>query len=93
MEHDPYQVLAQRLRRRRTDAGLSLEKLGERAGVSGAYISHIEAGRKKPTLYTIERLATALQTKAEDLLVQYGKSENDDARHVRRFQELTRGLD
>jgi transcriptional regulator with XRE-family HTH domain len=44
----------------RKKSRLSLAELAEKAGISGSFLSNIERGARKPTLYTLERLANAL---------------------------------
>jgi transcriptional regulator with XRE-family HTH domain len=61
-------LLGARLRARRTRAGLQLAELAERAGVSQAYLSDMERGRKLPTLPALDAVATALGTSAAALL-------------------------
>src|SRR3712207_8525832 len=52
--------LAARLRGLRTDRGLSLDALAERAGVSRSMISLVERGESSPTAAVLNRLATGL---------------------------------
>jgi transcriptional regulator with XRE-family HTH domain len=68
MANDIYDVLAGRVRHERARAGLTLEALAEKAGVSDSFIAHIETGRKKPSLVTVHRLAVALSLPLSDLL-------------------------
>jgi transcriptional regulator with XRE-family HTH domain len=49
------------LRRHRTRLGLSQEALAERAGLHAVYISMIERGTRKPTVYVAALLAEALR--------------------------------
>ena len=44
----------------RTQAGVSKRRLASLAGFDASYITHIEAGRKKPSLDALERIAGAL---------------------------------
>ena len=44
----------------RTKAGISKRGLAKLAGLDASYISHIEAGRRKPSLDTIEKIAEIL---------------------------------
>jgi transcriptional regulator with XRE-family HTH domain len=44
----------------RTKAGLSKRQLAKKVGVDASYITNIEAGRKKPSLDTMEKLADAV---------------------------------
>lgn len=48
--------------------GLSQAELAERAGLSQPSIGAIEAGRKSPTLRTLEKIASALGISVSDLL-------------------------
>lgn len=61
------QRVGRNVRKARLAAGLSqwdlvarLEGMTDEAGVDQAYISHLENGRKNPTLVTLWRLAEAL---------------------------------
>lgn len=62
-------VFAANVKRRRMELGISQEELAERAGVHRTYIGMLERSEKNATLYSIERLATALQVLPSDLLV------------------------
>ena len=44
----------------RTKAGMSKRKLAKMAGVDASYITHIEAGRRKPSLDIMEKVAEVL---------------------------------
>ncbi len=50
-----------RVRKCRTNMGLSQERLGELAGLHRTYIGHVERGEVNPSLYNIVRLGAALQ--------------------------------
>jgi HTH-type transcriptional regulator / antitoxin HipB len=52
--------LAEAVRSRREDLGLSQRQLAERAGMTQPGIARFEAGGTTPTLPLLERLATAL---------------------------------
>jgi transcriptional regulator with XRE-family HTH domain len=63
--------LADRIRTLRTQAGLSLEELATKAGLSKTYLWELEkdeAGIKKPSADVLVRLATALSTTIADLM-------------------------
>lgn len=57
-----------RLRSLRQEAGMSQEKLAEVAGVHRTYVGHVERGETTPTLYSIVRLAAALDRDAGELV-------------------------
>jgi CheY-like chemotaxis protein len=48
------------VRRRRTDLGLSQEQLAEKANLHRTYVSDVEAGKRNPSLESIQRLVQAL---------------------------------
>jgi len=48
------------LRHLRTSKGLSQEKLAELANLDRTFVSMIERGKRRPTLETAKKLATAL---------------------------------
>lgn len=58
----PKTVLAENLRRLRTEAGLSQEELADRAGLHRTYVSSVEGGHRNVTLENIFALAEALGT-------------------------------
>ena len=53
----------------RTKAGVSKRHLAKLVGVDASYISHLEAGRRKPSLDIIEKLAEALEMPLPLLLI------------------------
>lgn len=48
------------VRRRRSAAGISQERLAELSGLERAYVSGLERGKRNPTLLTQTRIAEAL---------------------------------
>src|SRR5205809_7528918 len=48
------------VKRRRTDLGISQEELAERANLHRTYVSDVEAGKRNPSLASIQRLTLAL---------------------------------
>ncbi|HGW5536610.1 XRE family transcriptional regulator [Pseudomonas aeruginosa] len=62
-------VFAANVRRRRIELGISQEELAERAGVHRTYIGMLERSEKNATLYSIERLAGALEVEPAALLL------------------------
>ena len=92
MDSNIYQTLARRIREERKHAGLSLEALGEKAGITGAFIAHIEAARKKPTLTTIEKIAKALDLSAADLVRDLTKkADNVDQTYLTQVARMLKG--
>ncbi len=65
---DLYREIGKRVADRRHAAGLTQESVAERAGIGTSYLAHIEAGRKKPTLDTLEGIARALSVETWQLL-------------------------
>lgn len=61
-------LLGARLRTLRSKSGLQLAELAERAGITQAYLSDVERGRKLPTLVTLDALAAALGASPAKLL-------------------------
>lgn len=60
-------ILGKRIQRLRKEAGLSQEKLGEKIGVSRAYMGYIEQGRNSASLDVIAKIAKALKVPVADL--------------------------
>ncbi len=63
--------LAERIRKRREELGLSLDELSSRAKISKTYLWELERdteGEKKPSADVLLRLATELSTTLADLL-------------------------
>ena len=61
------QAFGKRVRALRVEAGLSQEKLAEKAGMHPTYLSDIERGQRNPTLEVISRLAKALGVRIREL--------------------------
>ncbi|MCK2215270.1 XRE family transcriptional regulator [Actinomadura sp. ATCC 31491] len=56
------------VRRRREEAGLTLEQLSVRSSVSRAMLSKVERGEKSPTIGVASRIAHALDASLSDLI-------------------------
>jgi len=50
-----------KLKKLRSERGLSQRALAERAGISREYLARLETARQDPTLTTLEKLAHALR--------------------------------
>ena len=61
-------ALGARLRELRKKKGLKLVALANKSGVSLAYVSEVERGRKLPSLEVLDRLAGALGLSILDVL-------------------------
>ena len=84
--------IAQILRRRRRDAGLTLQELGERCALAASTLSKIENGQMSPTYDTILRVASGLGLDMAELFT--GTSSNDVTGRrtvTRRGQGVIRG--
>jgi transcriptional regulator with XRE-family HTH domain len=65
----PQAGFGQRLRRARTDRGLTLRDISERSGISITYLSDLERGvLVNPTLDTLKKVAEALDVSLNELL-------------------------
>ena len=73
-------TVAQRVRERRTDRGLTITQLADRAGISKGMLSKIENGQTSPSLGTIAALAGALDVPVTALF--RGLEEEHDAIYV-----------
>ncbi len=93
MAESIYRILALRVREERRRADLTLEELGERAGITGAFVAHIEAGRKRPTLDTLQKLADALGLPPSSLVASQPKSgKGQDGHYMDQFARAIEGL-
>ncbi|MCU0783376.1 MAG: helix-turn-helix domain-containing protein [Verrucomicrobia bacterium] len=61
-------IVGKNIRDCRTDAGLTLEKLAEKADLSWPYLSEIERGRENISLDKLARLAQALNVTLSKLV-------------------------
>ncbi|MTI84198.1 MAG: helix-turn-helix transcriptional regulator [Firmicutes bacterium] len=64
--------LGDRIRMMRVDKDLSLQDLGQKAGVSPSYLSEIERGTVYPALNTLKRIGEALSVSASILIAREG---------------------
>jgi transcriptional regulator with XRE-family HTH domain len=61
------EILAKNLKKHRKRLGITQPELAERAGLSTNYLGMIEVARNFPTADVLERLATALGIKSNEL--------------------------
>lgn len=79
-----------RLKQTRERAGLSGSELAEETGLSQSAISRIEAGKRTPTIDTVQAIAAALKLSVSDLLGEPAQGLSDDeATLLRDFRRLT----
>lgn len=62
-------VVAETVRRARKSAGLSQEELAFEAGLDRTYISQVERGKRNVTIVVLAKIARALKTTPDRLLV------------------------
>jgi transcriptional regulator with XRE-family HTH domain len=60
-------TLGKNLNRLRMTAGLTQEKLAEKADISLRYVQQLEAGQRNPSIATLVRLRKALASSYDDL--------------------------
>lgn len=70
-----FQLIGRRVRDFRMERGLTQEKLAEEADLSIPYVSHIERGKKKASISTFIRLASALGVTVDTLLLGWQPAE------------------
>lgn len=61
----------------RRERNLSQEELSFRSGLTRAYLSGLEAGRRNPTIVSLSKLADALETDVESIVRSIKKNEVD----------------
>ena len=64
----PYKEFGRRVKQHRKLARMTQEQLAEKAGISFAFVGHIERGTRKASLDTVVKLANALKVSPEILL-------------------------
>ncbi|MCA9335361.1 helix-turn-helix transcriptional regulator [Candidatus Saccharibacteria bacterium] len=60
--------VGKRLRKIRTEKGISQEQLSEKAGYYRTYVGHIENGQHSPSVHTMWRLSKVLKVDLGELL-------------------------
>lgn len=68
MTNDIYKILGENISLYRRKHGMKLETLAKKAGISVSFLNNIEKGKRKPTLYSIEKIANALDCPLASLL-------------------------
>ncbi|WP_299652277.1 helix-turn-helix transcriptional regulator [uncultured Tateyamaria sp.] len=78
--------LATRVRAAREALGLPRRELSERSGVSPRYLAQLEAGEGNISVILLERVATALNVRIEELLSESPPMDGDVTRVARLYQ-------
>lgn len=61
-------ALGKRVQRLRKQSGKSQEEVAERTRLTQTYISLLETGKRRASMKTLEKIASAIGTKVRDLL-------------------------
>ena len=64
-----FEDFGRRVRKRRTELGLTQGELADRVGTSLSFVGHIERGTRKASLDTLVALSNALEISTDELLV------------------------
>lgn len=67
--------IGDRIRHARKSAGMSQEELAAKIRVNRSYLSLVENGKSSPTFEFMEKIASGLEIRVEDLAVGRGKGE------------------
>ncbi len=70
-------MFGEKLRQLRLEKKVSMRTLAQKAAIDFSYISQIEHGKRQPSRDVIVRLARALKTDADELLVVAGHLPED----------------
>ena len=73
-EKDIYKRMALRIRDFRYQRGYSLSQLATASGIGIKFIEDIEQSRCRPTLYTVEKIASSLDLDFEELFLSHEKT-------------------
>lgn len=84
------ELIGQRLRAYRREAGLTQESLAEKAGLHPTYIGQIERGEKNLTVGTLEKLLNAMSVSFSDFFAFMAPQEHA-ATYADRCYELLLG--
>lgn len=63
-----YRLIGRRIQELRARRSMTQVELAERSGLSVTHVSYVENAKKKPGLEVLMRMASALDTTADDLL-------------------------
>lgn len=60
-------LVGEKIRVLRQSRGLSQEKLAFKSGLNTSYLGQVERGEKSPTIVTLDKIATALDARLDEL--------------------------
>lgn len=60
--------LGKTIKQLRKKAGLTQEQLADKCKLSTTYVGYLEIGQKRPSLKTLNKIATVLGVKVKDLI-------------------------
>ena len=92
--NQPFEALADQVRRARTAQNLSQRQLSNALGMSEGYVGHLESGRFRPTVGTLKALSSVLGLAYGQLAVDAGYISQDefenpiDDRQLARLNEI-----
>lgn len=66
-KNETLKELGRRVKRFRTEKGLTQEKLADQLGISRVYMGYIEQGRESPSLKLLMKMSRKFDIKLEDL--------------------------
>ena len=89
-----YKDLGKRISERRHAVGLTQEVLAATAEIGTSYLAHIEAGRKRPTLETIRKIARGLSVELWQLMTDSRMTPDEKTwqAEARKLAEIVRNL-
>jgi DNA-binding XRE family transcriptional regulator len=61
-------IICKRIKKYRSEVGMTQEDLAEKVGVSRVYIGYVEQGRNTPSLEILEKIAKALKVRMSDII-------------------------
>jgi transcriptional regulator with XRE-family HTH domain len=82
--------IGHRIRSHRQSNHLTLKQLAQKVGCTDAYLSQIENGRVSPSIASLKRIASALQSKITDFFVE---GQDDDPVVLKQDQRISLSLD
>lgn len=76
MAKNLYAILSERIRQEKLNSGLTIEQLAEKAGISSSFLACLIVNKRKPSIDTVDKIATALNIPAAKLFEDTKSSEN-----------------